>query len=164
MLWRQPTNTRSGNPLKFFIYSSAEAALRIVPEGIDGATTIVELQPMSKSDARVEAALRRLPHLRGCTAFGISMGVTQDMLDQLVISQLAVTAMLGEEVHKATGVQKPGLMDERCAFGHSQGFSACASACSWQLVPPLPHHTLMSASYLVRSSLSRFAGSGGMDH
>ena len=115
ILWRQPTKTAAGLPLKFYIHSSADAALRIVPEGIDNATTIVELKAMENDDARVEVALRRLPHLRGSTAFGISMGVTQELLESLVVSQLAVTALDGDEVHKATGVQKPGLMDERCA-------------------------------------------------
>ena len=116
-LWRQPAKAGGGKQHTFQLYSSARASLAVSPQAVEGADQTLELAATDPKAVDVEAAYRQFPHLRGCTPLRVSSDLTQESLHSLVSAQLAVAALdEAGSVLRVTGVQMPGILDNRCAF------------------------------------------------
>jgi hypothetical protein len=116
ILLRDEQHAPDSSPRTFCLHSSPAASLHVSPDGIIGAKQSFALEAASLDDAAVEACFQRFPHLRGCTPLRLVAGaVGSKVLNELVTSQLCVSAVQNDLLVRVTGVQMAGLLDEQCA-------------------------------------------------
>ncbi|GFR45769.1 hypothetical protein Agub_g7223 [Astrephomene gubernaculifera] len=114
LLWRQAPDDPAG-PRTFRLHHHKKAYMHITGAGVQGAEDSYELTPEGSAEA-FQAAVKRFPHLYGCTALRVPQEAV-DRIPELVTGQLLVS------VHDArgaaldsTGVQIQGVLDETLAY------------------------------------------------
>jgi pullulanase-type alpha-1,6-glucosidase len=103
---------------RVFLHADADAGLRLMPNGVEGGESIELL----RDDAGISSELRSAyPHLQGLSAFRLPT-LDQATLSALLKTQLAVSVLDAEgNLLDATGVQIPGVLDERFTFDGTLG-------------------------------------------
>lgn len=96
-----------------FLHADPDASLRLMPNGVEGGSAI----ELRRDDAGLSPALRAAyPHLQGMAAFRLP-SLDQDTLSTLLKTQLAASVLDADgNLGDATGVQIPGVLDDR--FGY----------------------------------------------
>ena len=103
---------------RVFLHADADAGLRLMLNGVEGGETI----ELTRDDAGLPAALRSAyPHLQGLSAFRLP-ALDQATLSTLLKTQLAVSVLDADgHLLDASGVQIPGVLDDRFAFAGELG-------------------------------------------
>jgi len=118
---------------RVFLHADADAGLRLMANGVEGGEAIELLA----DDAGLPAALRAAyPHLQGVSAFRLP-ALDQATLSALLKTQLAVSVLDADgNLLDATGVQIPGVLDDRFTFDGTLGALYSDDAISLRLWAP----------------------------